>query len=403
MEPATKLLAGSGRRGRFYADGMGRLGTETAFEVLARARLLEARGREIVHLEIGEPDFDTPRHIVDAALRSLEAGDTHYVPSAGLPEAREAFADYLSRMRGVSYAPSQVVVTPGAKPILFFSILAAVEAGDEVLYPNPGFPIYESMINFVGAKAVPLRLDPSREFALDLDYLRDAVTPRTRMLILNSPHNPTGGVLSPDDLAVIAEIARENDLLVLSDEVYSRMHHDGQHASIVSQEGMLERTVLLDGASKTYAMTGWRLGFGAMPEHLAEQVARLATNSVSCTAAFVQKAGIAAVTGPQDEVDRMLAAFRERRDAVVAGLNALPGVTCAMPRGAFYAFPDIRGTGWRSRRLSQHLLQEGGVALLCGTAFGEWGEGFIRVSYANSLENIQRALARMKETLRKIL
>ena len=403
MSSVDQLSPGSGRRGRFYAECMSRLGTETAFEVLAKAKALEAQGREIVHLEIGEPDFDTPRFIIDAAVDSLRGGDTHYVPSAGIPAVRETFADYLAKTRGVPVNGDQVVITPGAKPIMFYTILACVEAGDEVLYPNPGFPIYESMINFVGAKPVPIPLLEETGFGMDIQRLRDSITPNSRMLIINTPQNPTGGVLSASELAEIAEIVRENDLLVLSDEVYSRMVYAGEHRSLYSLPGMAERTVLLEGHSKTYAMTGWRLGYGAFPAHLAERVAKLMTNSNSCTAAFVQKAGAAALTGPQDEVEKMVAAFQERRDVIVAGLNALPGFSCLSPKGAFYVFPNIKETGWRSKPLADALLEKAGVALLSGTAFGAHGEGYIRLSYANSVANIELALERMRTTLEGIL
>ena len=403
MQSIEKALPGSGRRGRFYATSMSRLGTETAFEVLAKAKALEAQGRQIVHLEIGEPDFTTPSFIIDAAVAALRGGDTHYVPSAGIPAVREVFADYITRTRGVKVDPGQIVITPGAKPIMFYTILACVEPGDEVLYPNPGFPIYESMINFVGAKAVPIPLLESTGFGMDIQRIRDSITPATRMLILNSPQNPTGGVLGAEELAEIAAIARDNDLLVLADEIYSRIIYEGEHQSLYPLPGMAERTVLLEGHSKTYAMTGWRLGYGVFPAHLAERVAKLVTNSASCTAAFTQKAGAAALTGPQDEVTKMVAAFKERRDVIVAGLNALPGFSCLSPKGAFYVFPSIKETGWKSKPLADALLEEGGVAALSGTAFGAYGEGYIRLSYANSVENIRLALEKMRATLERIL
>ncbi|MCB9513166.1 MAG: pyridoxal phosphate-dependent aminotransferase [Candidatus Krumholzibacteriia bacterium] len=403
MQSIEKALPGSGRRGRFYANAMSRLGTETAFEVLAKARALEAKGRKIVHLEIGEPDFDTPRNIIDAAVAALQGGDTHYVPSAGIPAVREVFADYLSRTRGTKVDAGQIVITPGAKPIMFYTILACVEPGDEVLYPNPGFPIYESMINFVGAKAVPIPLLESTGFGMDIQKIKDSITPATRMLIINTPQNPTGGVLSEAELTEIATIARENDLLVLSDEIYSRIIYEGEHKSLYAMPGMAERTVLLEGHSKTYAMTGWRLGYGAFPAHLAERVAKLMTNSASCTAAFTQKAGAEALTGPQGEVDRMVAAFKERRDVIVNGLNALPGFSCLSPKGAFYVFPNIKETGWKSKPLADALLEEAGVAALSGTSFGAHGEGYLRFSYANSVENIEQALEQMRGTLERIL
>lgn len=384
------------------AERMSRLGTETAFEVLARAKALEAQGREIIHLEIGEPDFDTPAHIKAAAVRALEEGWTHYTPAAGIPALREAIADYIRRTRGIPVGPEHVVVVPGGKPIMFFAILALVEEGDEVIYPNPGFPIYESMIRFVGARPVPLRLRMENEFRVDVEELARLITPRTRMLILNSPANPTGGVLTREDLEAIAELCLKHDLVVLSDEIYSRILYEGEHISIASFPGMLERTIILDGFSKTYAMTGWRLGYGVMPEPLAEAVTRLMINSNSCTAAFTQIAGIAALTSPQDEVDRMVAAFRERREVMVEGLNRLPGFRCLKPKGAFYAFPNIEGTGISSRELAHYLLEEAGVAVLSGTAFGEYGEGFLRLSFANSIENIQKALERIEKALQRL-
>ncbi|WP_376792191.1 pyridoxal phosphate-dependent aminotransferase [Thermoflexus sp.] len=384
------------------AQRMSRLGTETAFEVLARAKALEAQGREIIHLEIGEPDFDTPAHIKAAAVRALDEGYTHYTPAAGIPALREAIADYIRRTRGIPVGPENVVVVPGGKPIMFFAILALVEEGDEVIYPNPGFPIYESMIRFVGGHPVPLRLRMENEFRVDVEELARLITPRTRMLILNSPANPTGGVLTREDLAAIAELCLKHDLVVLSDEIYSRIIYEGEHVSIASFPGMLERTIILDGFSKTYAMTGWRLGYGVMPEPLAEAVTRLMINSNSCTAAFTQIAGITALTGPQDDVDRMVAAFRERREVIVEGLNRIPGFRCLKPKGAFYAFPNIEGTGLASRELAAYLLDEAGVAVLSGTAFGEYGEGFLRLSFANSVENIQKALERIEKAIRRL-
>lgn len=384
------------------AQRMSRLGTETAFEVLARAKALEAQGREIIHLEIGEPDFDTPAHIKAAAVRALEEGYTHYTPAAGIPALRQTIAEYIRRTRGIPVGPENVVVVPGGKPIIFFSILALVEEGDEVIYPNPGFPIYESMINYVGGRPVPLPLRMENEFRVDVEELASRITPRTRMLILNSPANPTGGVLTREDLAAIAELCIRHDLIVLSDEIYSRILYEGEHVSIASFPGMLERTIILDGFSKTYAMTGWRLGYGVMPVPLAEAVTQLMINSNSCTAAFTQMAGIAALTGPQDEVDRMVAAFRERREVMVEGLNRIPGFRCLKPKGAFYAFPNIEGTGISSRELASYLLEEAGVAVLSGTAFGEYGEGFLRLSFANSVENIQKALERIEKAVRRL-
>jgi len=383
------------------AERMSRLGTETAFEVLARAKALEAQGRDIIHLEIGEPDFDTPPHIVEAACRALREGATHYVASPGIPELREAIAETIGAARGLPVDPQQVVVTPGAKPIMFYTIMALAEPGKEVIYPNPGFPIYESMINFAGAKPVPVPLREEKGFRFDVDELRGLVTDRTALIILNSPQNPTGGVLTHDDLQAIAEICVQRDIPVLSDEVYEHMVYEGEFQSIATFEGMspAERTIILHGFSKTYAMTGWRLGYGVMPIELAEHISRLVVNSVSCTNAATQWAGVEALRGPQDSVPAMMEAFRERRRVIVDGLNAIPGITCVEPGGAFYAFPNITGTGMDSRTFEQFLMDKAGVAALSGTSFGKYGEGYIRLSYANSVEAIRKALARIEEAL----
>jgi aspartate aminotransferase len=379
-----------------FAERMSRLGTESAFEVLARARALERQGREIVHLEIGEPDFDTPEHIKDAAKHALDAGATHYGPSAGLPELREAIAKHIGETRGIPASPEEVVVTPGAKPIMFFTILALVGRGDEVIYPNPGFPIYESVIDFAGARPVPIPLREESGFGFDMDAFERAVSPRTRLIILNSPQNPTGGVLEHGQLQRIAQIAVERSIPVLADEIYRQFLYDGEFVSILNCPGMPERTILLDGFSKSYAMTGWRLGFGVMPVPLAEQVTRLMVNSASCTASFVQLAGIAALQGDQTAVGRMVAEFKRRRDLIVDGLNTLPGVRCARPRGAFYVFPNVTATRQRSADVAERLLNEAGVAVLSGTAFGTYGEGYLRLSYANSEANLRKALERMR-------
>ena len=384
------------------ATRMSRLGTETAFEVLMKARALEAQGREIVHLEIGEPDFDTPSNIVEAAIKALREGQTHYTPSAGIPQLREAIAEEISTTRGIEVNPDQVVVTPGGKPIMFFTILALCEQGDEVIYPNPGFPIYGSMINFTGATPVPVPLLMEKDFRFDIEQFKGLVSSQTKMIILNSPHNPTGGVLTREDLKAIAEAAIENDALVLSDEIYSRMVYEGEFASITSIPGMEERTIILDGFSKTYAMTGWRLGYGVMPGWLAAQVSNLMTNSNSCTAAFSQWAAVEALKGPQDEPQKMVEAFRQRRDVIVDGLNQIPGFRCLRPKGAFYVFPNIEGTGKSSREMQDFLLNEAGVASLAGTSFGEYGEGFLRFSYANSVENIRKALEWIGEAMVKL-
>ncbi|WP_035462079.1 pyridoxal phosphate-dependent aminotransferase [Alicyclobacillus macrosporangiidus] len=391
-----------------FAERMTRLGTENAFEVLAEVTRLRAEGREIISFAIGEPDFDTPDHIKEACIRALRDNQTHYAPSAGIPELRQVIADHIRDTRGIAATPDEVVVTPGAKPILYFAIHALVNPGDEVIYPNPGFPIYESVIRFVGGTPVPLPLVEERDFAFDAERLRSLVTPRTKMIILNSPHNPTGGLLSRADLEVVAELATAHDLWVLSDEIYSRIVYDGPFISVASLPGMKERTILLDGFSKTYAMTGWRLGYGVMPAALAEEVARLVTNSASCVNTFVQYGGIAALTGPQEPVDRMVAEFQARRKMMVDGLNAIPGVSCRAPGGAFYVYPNVTQACQRlgladGRALQQYLLHEHGVAVLPRTAFGSRAsdetEEYVRLSYATSRENIERGLARIQDAL----
>jgi aspartate aminotransferase len=382
---------------------MARLGTETAFEVLAKARALEAKGLDIVHLEIGEPDFDTPSNIIDAGCDALHKGFTHYGPSAGLPQLREVIAQYVTETRRVNVSPEEVVVVPGGKPIIFFSILALAEDGDEVIYPNPGFPIYESMINYVGAKALPIRLREEMDFRLDVDELARLISDRTKLIILNSPQNPTGGMLTKIDIEGIAAAIGDRNIVVLSDEIYSRLIFEGEHHSIMSIDGMKERTILLDGFSKTYAMTGWRMGYGVMPVDLATHVARLMTNSSSCTASFTQIAGVEALRGPQESVDAMCAEFKKRRDVMVAGLNKIKGFSCRLPKGAFYVFPNITKTGWPAKKLADALLDEAGVAALSGTAFGEFGEGYLRFSVANSIENIEKALERVAAWVNKNL
>ena len=380
------------------ANRMSRLGTETAFEVLNKARALERQGKDIVHLEIGEPDFPTPPHIVEAAKRALDEGWTHYGPTQGLPELREAIASYISRTRGILVGPQQVAVVPGGKPIIFFPLIALVEPGDEVIYPNPGFPIYESMIRFLGAKPVAMPLVESRGFSIDLDLLYDRLTDRTKLVILNAPQNPTGGVIPREDLRAISEMLANRDVMVLSDEIYSRIHYgDEPPVSITAFPSMLEKTIILDGFSKTYAMTGWRIGYGVMPEWLVTAVNKLMVNSNSCTASFTQRAGIAALTGPQDAVTAMVTEFKRRRDAFCAGLNQIPGFRCALPGGAFYAFPNVTATGMSSRRLSDLLLEEAGVSCLNGGDFGEYGEGYIRFSYANSYANLMEAVERIRK------
>lgn len=382
---------------------MSRLGTETAFEVLNKARALERQGKSIIHLEIGEPDFDAPANVIEAGVDALHKGWTHYGPSAGLPELRQTIAEYVSRTRSVKVAPEEVVVVPGGKPIIFFTILALIDEGDEVIYPNPGFPIYESMIHYVGGKAVPIHLREERDFSLDVDELAALITDRTRLIILNSPQNPTGGVMQSKDVEQVAQIIGDRNVMVLSDEIYSRLLFEGEHFSIMSVPGMQERTILLDGFSKTYAMTGWRMGYGVMRPDLATHITRLSTNSTSCTASFTQIAGIEALRGDQSSVDEMCAEFKRRRDVFVAGLNKIKGFSCRLPKGAFYVFPNITKTGWKSKPLADALLEQAGIAALSGTAFGEFGEGYLRFSVANSLENLQQALDRLDQWTRKNL
>ncbi len=377
------------------AQRMTRIGIESAFEVLVKARALEKQGRSIVHLEIGEPDFPTPAHVVEAGQRALGEGWTKYGPTQGDPELREVIAAYISRTRGIQVGPERVCVVPGGKPIMFFTMMALLEPGDEVVYPNPGFPIYESMINFLGATPVPIPLIEERGFSFDLNTLEARLSDRTKMVILVSPANPTGGLVPAEDIRRLAELLRHRDVMVLSDEIYSRIIYDGDPVSIASFDGMLDRTIVLDGFSKTYSMTGWRLGYGVMPTFLAEAVVKLMVNSNSCTASATQRAGIAALTGPQDAVTAMVAEFRRRRDAIVNGLNQIPGFRCALPAGAFYAFPNVSATGVPSKELADLLLNEAGVACLNGGAFGAHGEGYLRFSYANSLANIQEALSRI--------
>jgi len=385
------------------AKRMARLGTETAFEVLVKAKALEAQGRNIIHLEIGEPDFDTPSNIIEAGCDALRKGFTHYGPSAGMMELREVIAQHVSETRRVNVTPDEVVVVPGGKPIIFFSILALADDGDEIIYPNPGFPIYESMINYVGAKAVPIQLREELEFRLDVDELASLINDRTKLLILNSPQNPTGGVLTKEDIAAIARTIGDRNIMVLSDEIYSQLIFEGEHHSVMSIDGMKERTILLDGFSKTYAMTGWRMGYGVMRADLATHISRLMTNSNSCTASFTQIAGIEALRGPQNVVDAMRAKFQKRRDVMVAGLNKIKGFSCRVPHGAFYVFPNITKTGWPSKKLADALLEDAGVAALSGTAFGDFGEGYLRFSVANSIEKIEKALDRIDAWTKKNL
>jgi len=383
-----------------YAERMSNLGTETAFEVLAKAKKLEAEGKSIIHLEIGEPDFPTPENICEAAIRSIKAGDTHYTPSAGIPEMRNAIAKYINKTRGIEVHPDEVVMTPGAKPIMFYAILALVNEGDEVIYPNPGFPIYESMIKFVGGTPVPIKLEESMGFAFNIDNFKKLISPKTKMVIINTPQNPTGGILNETEIRQIAEILKDrSDIWILSDEIYSRLIFKGDHFSITQIPGFKDRTIILDGFSKTYAMTGWRAGYGVMHVDLAKLIAKLMTNSNSCTNTVVQKACIEAYEGPQDSVDKMREEFMARRDIIVDGLNSIKGFSCILPMGAFYAFPNITKTGYNSKELNDHLLYKGGVAALAGTSFGDFGEGYLRFSYANSRENILEAIRRIKEVI----
>jgi len=386
-----------------FARRMQDLGTETAFEVLAKAKALEKQGREIIHLEIGEPDFDTPKNIRDAATKAMNSGYTHYVPAAGIPELREAIAEHISETRHITVNPEEVVVTPGAKPIIFFGILACVEIGDEVMYPNPGFPIYESLIKFIGAKPVPMPLKEENDFAIDTVDTLEKISDKTKMIILNFPENPTGGVLTKENLEVIADKVKDrDDLIIVSDEMYSRMIYEGEHRSIASLPGIKDKTVIIDGFSKTYAMTGWRLGYGVMPKNLAEKITQLMINSNSCTCAFSQMAGVEALRGPQDEVKRMVEELKRRREVIVSGLNRIEGITCKKPQATFYVFPNVKEVNMDSRKLPDFLLNKAGVATLSGTAFGEYGEGYMRFSFANSIPNIEKALTRTDEALQTL-
>ena len=385
------------------ATRMERIGTETAFEAAARARALEATGRDVIHLEIGEPDFDTPRNVSEAAARALlDEGATHYTAATGIAPLREAIVADVARWKGITTTPEQVVVTPGAKPIMFFTMLALVNEGDEVIYPNPGFPIYESMARYVGGTPVAAPLREANDFRMDVEEVASLITDRTRVLVINSPHNPTGSILTEADIRRLAELAVEHDLVVLADEIYGRLQYEGTPLSIATLPGMAERTITLDGFSKTFAMTGWRLGYGIIPEWLAPHFSRLVINSVSCTNAFAQFGALEALTGPQDEADAMRAEFIARRSLMVDGLNAIPGVSCLMPHGAFYTFPNVSSFGRTSSEIADHLLYDAGVCGLAGTAFGKHGEGYLRFSYANSRENLRAALERVSESLAKL-
>lgn len=385
-----------------FADRMNNLGTETAFEVLAKAKKLEAQGKDIIHLEIGEPDFDTPRNVIDAGVRALQEGYTHYTPAPGMIPLRESIVNYAKIHKNINTNIGEVVVVPGGKPIMYFVITALVNPGDEVIYPNPGFPIYESMIKFVGGVPVPMPLTQEKDFRVDIEDLKSKISSKTKLIIINSPANPTGGVLTGDDIKAIADLVRDKGIFILSDEIYDRMIYEGTPVSIATMPGMKNYTIILDGFSKTYAMTGWRLGYGIMHSEIAKRIAQLMVNSNSCTAAFTQMAGKEALEGPQDEVIKMVAEFKKRRALIVTGLNSIPGFKCSMPQGAFYAFPNITGTGMKNKELANYLLENAGVAVLGGTAFGEYGEGYLRLSYANSIENIEKALDRIDKAVRAL-
>lgn len=385
-----------------FANRMSRLGTESAFEVLAKAKSLEAQGKDIIHLEIGQPDFTTPMNVCEAAFKAMKDGHTGYCPSAGLPEFREVVAQHISETRKINIHPDEVTVTPGAKPIIFFTILALVDDGDEVIYPEPGFPVYESVIDFIGGKAIPLPLREEVDFRFRIEDLVDSISDRTKLLILNSPQNPTGGTLTASDLTAIAELAQQHRFYILTDEVYSRLLYEGTHQSILSLPGMKEQTILIDGHSKTYAMTGWRLGYGVAPREIADKITRLTINSNSCTATFTQIAGIEALTGPQTFVTQMVNEFQKRRDVIVDGLNAINGIKCVKPLGSFYVFPNVTELPLSCEEMADYLMDEVGVALLPGTAFGKFGDGYLRLSYANSLENIENALERIETAIDKL-
>ncbi|NLO97589.1 MAG: pyridoxal phosphate-dependent aminotransferase [Peptococcaceae bacterium] len=384
------------------ADRMSRLANETAFVMLAKAKALEATGREIIHLEIGEPDFPTPDNVIAKGIEAMQAGMTKYTPSAGLLETRQIIAEYISKTRGFEVEAEQVVMTAGGKPIIFYSILAVVNPGDEVIYPDPGFPIYQSVINFVGGTPVPIPLREENEFRMDIDELKSLITNKTKMIIINSPQNPTGGMLSKDDMAEIAKILADRDIVVLSDEIYENIVYEDRAYSISSIPGMKEKTIILNGFSKSYSMTGWRAGYGVMPKKIADDINKLVVNSTSCLAGFTQMACIEAITGPQDELKRRVEQFRLRRDKIVEGLNSIKGLKCVKPRGAFYVFPNIKYFGKSSAEMADYLLNEAGVATLPGGSFGSYGEGYIRISYANSMENIDKAIAQIEYALSKL-
>lgn len=385
-----------------FADRAGRLGGESAFEVLARAKALEAQGKHIVHFEIGEPDFDTPKNILEAGKRALDNGFTHYTSAQGYLPFREAICEYALKYKGLKTVPEEVVVVPGGKPIMFYTFMALVNEGDEVIYPNPGFPIYEGLIKFTGATAVPIGIREENDFRLDVNELKSKITEKTKLIIINSPANPTGGVLTNEDIDEIADAVRGKGIYVLSDEIYERIVHSGGVKSIATCEGMKEWTIILDGFSKTYAMTGWRLGYGIMNKDLAKVMTDLMINSNSCVATFTQVAGIEALLGPQDSVAMMVEEFRKRREVIVNGLNSIKGLSCKMSDGAFYAFPNITATGMKSKEMADFLLNTAGVATLSGASFGSFGEGYLRLSYANSITNIEIALERIAKAMNSL-
>lgn len=385
-----------------FADRVGRLGGESAFEVLARAKALEAQGKKVIHFEIGEPDFATPKNIVEAGKRALDGGFTHYAPSQGYLPLREAIAGYVKKYKNVDAGADEVVVVPGGKPVMYYTFMALVNKGDEVIYPDPGFPVYRNLIRFVEGVPVPVGIKEENNFRLDVNELKSKITSRTKLIILNSPANPTGGVLTPGDIDAVADAVKGKGIYVLSDEIYERIVYEGRVKSIASVPGMKDRTIILDGFSKAYAMTGWRLGYSITNKELAEKFTSLMTNSNSCVATFTQVAGIEALTGPQDAVAEMVEEFKKRRDVMVDGLNSIDGITCKKPEGAFYAFPNITGTGMSSREIADFLLNSAGVAVLSGESFGSCGEGYLRLSYANSVDNIELALERISKALRHI-
>lgn len=385
-----------------FADRMNNIGTEKAFEVLAKCRKLEAKGADIIHLQIGEPDFATPQNIVEAGRQALKDGYTHYTPNAGMMDVREAIAEYAKKTKNIDTNAEEVIIVPGGKPIMFYTFMALVNPGDEVIYPNPGYPIYESLIRFTGAKAVPMPLVEKNDFRVDIEDLKNKINDKTKLIVLNSPANPTGGVLTEEDMKNIADLVRGKDIYILSDEIYERISYGVKPTSIASIEGMKDQTIILDGFSKTYAMTGWRAGYGIMHPMIGEKVEKLVANVTSNTVAFTQRALKEALEGPQDDVDKMVAEFKRRRDLIVAGLNSIDGISCKTPQGAFYVFPNITKLNMSSEEVADYLLEEANVAVLDGKSFGEYGEGHLRLSYATSTENIEKAIERIRKAVAKL-